>query len=206
MGESLLPLFPLQVVLFPRSSLPLTIFEERYKTLVAECLAKKGEFGITLVHENKLSEIGCTAVIVQVVRKYSDGRMDIIVEGKRRFKLTRYESDRAPYLVGTVEFLRTPREETDGILARETIELYNKLVAIVYNQRVPQLDPDLFQGEVSYVLAQKAGMDILQRQKLLESGSENDRLRMLRDYFKDVLPKLERIDEVERVIKGDGYL
>jgi len=59
---------------------------------------------------------------------------------------------------------------------------------------------------VHFVLAQKAGMDLLQRQRLLEMSSENERMEVLRVYFTDVIPRLERMEVVERVIRSDGYL
>ena len=84
MPDSLLPLFPLKVVLFPRTELPLHIFEERYKEMIGECVAEGTEFGIVLVLEQGLASTGCTAAIVDVIRKFPDGRMDILVRGQRR--------------------------------------------------------------------------------------------------------------------------
>ena len=60
--------------------------------------------------------------------------------------------------------------------------------------------------DLSFRLAQKAGMDVLERQKLLETESENDRLKLLRDHLEAVLPKLDQIEEIERVVRSDGYL
>ena len=73
MKELLLPLFPLQVVLFPRVILPLHIFEDRYKQMIGECLEKRWEFGVVLARDNSLENTGCTASISEVVRKYEDG-------------------------------------------------------------------------------------------------------------------------------------
>ena len=76
MSDALLPLFPLQVVLFPNSVLPLHIFEDRYKQLINECMAEKQEFGISLVQDNQVAKLGCTAIITQIMKKYDDERMD----------------------------------------------------------------------------------------------------------------------------------
>ena len=85
MQEELLPLFPLQVVLFPRTTLPLHIFEERYKQMVADVMRGKAEFGVVLAGEKGIVNTGCTASIEKVVKTYPDGRMDLLTVGRRRW-------------------------------------------------------------------------------------------------------------------------
>ena len=77
--EPLLPLFPLPLVLFPRTSLTLHIFEERYKEMIQDCLRKHSEFGVLFAYQDSVENIGCTASISQVMRRYPDGQMDILV-------------------------------------------------------------------------------------------------------------------------------
>src|SRR3712207_9452027 len=81
-----IPLFPLNVVLLPGAPLPLHIFEERYKQMVNECLESESEFGMVLADESGTRRGGCTAKIVELVERYEDGRMLILVEGLWRFK------------------------------------------------------------------------------------------------------------------------
>lgn len=206
MREELLPLFPLNVVLFPDALLPLHIFEDRYKALIAECVKEESEFGITLVHENQVSDVGCTARVAEVVHRYEDGRMDVIVEGRRRFRLLGYETDPRLFAVGRVTVLSSTPGEVDTVLARETRELYNRLVAVVYRGSVEELSPADARSELSFVMAQKAGLDLTARQHLLEQDSENDRLRALHRYLADVLPRLSKLDEIRRIIGSDGYM
>ncbi|HMK38660.1 MAG TPA: LON peptidase substrate-binding domain-containing protein, partial [Bacteroidota bacterium] len=78
MPETWLPLFPLNVVLFPRSALPLHIFEERYKVLINECVERGTPFGVALAREKGMADVGCSAVVSSVTRRYDDGRMDIV--------------------------------------------------------------------------------------------------------------------------------
>jgi Lon protease-like protein len=85
--SALLPLFPLNVVLLPGTPLPLHIFEPRYKELVAECLQDQKPFGVLRAKEEGIAEIGCTAEIISVIKKYPDGRMDIVTEGRERFEV-----------------------------------------------------------------------------------------------------------------------
>ena len=206
MSDEPLPLFPLQAVLFPGSSLPLHIFEERYKILIGESLRSGREFGITLATEKKIAEVGCTARVGAVARRYEDGRLDIVVAGVRRFRLRRYEQDRAPYLVGWVEYIPPSSQPADRGLSGDTIHLYNKLISIVYRGKIVAVRDDVQEEELSFRLAQKVGMDLTQRQVLLETESENGRLLILHQYLQDVIPKLEHREEIERVVRGDGYL
>ena len=93
--DALLPLFPLDVVLFPGTPLPLHIFEPRYKEMIGECLAQHRTFGVVRALEQGLAEIGCTAEIVTVVKEYPDGRLDLVTEGRQRFELLRVNQERS---------------------------------------------------------------------------------------------------------------
>jgi len=205
-GRTHLPLFPLQVVLFPGSRLPLHIFENRYKALVNECIRDDREFGIVLANGGEVAGVGCTARIVAVQKVYDDGRMDIVVEGDRRFRVHRFDPERAPYTVGEVEFFGPFTEHVDRSLVAETIRLYNELVTLVYNEKVERIDQSAAVPDLSFVIVQKAGMDVTQRQQVLEIPSETERLQLLRDYLQAVVPKLERAGEIERIVRSDGYL
>ena len=201
-----LGLFPLPLVLLPDSALPLHIFEERYKTLIGECIAGDLEFGINLVHEGKLSEVGCSAIVEKVVAKYDDGKMDIVIRGKRRYRVLKVESEARPYTLGDVQYLEAEKEGVDQQLAQEAIRLHNTVIGLVYNDTGHQVAIDSDAEQVSFLLAQKSGMDLLQRQSLLELTSENARLELLNTYFTAIIPKLETMEEVNRVVRSDGYL
>src|SRR5579871_5370478 len=103
MQQQLLPLFPLQVVLFPRTPLPLHIFEERYKQMIADVQKGHTEFGVVLAGEKGIVNTGCTATVEKVVKEYPDGRMDLVTLGRRRFEIMML-NDEKPYLRGVVEF------------------------------------------------------------------------------------------------------
>ncbi len=107
MQPHLLPLFPLQVVLLPGGELPLHIFEDRYKEMIGEVLrgelAFGNEFGVVLSSEKGIVNTGCTATVDQVLRRYPDGRMDILTRGRRRFEIVE-AGRRASFLRGSVDF------------------------------------------------------------------------------------------------------
>src|SRR5882672_10252089 len=98
------PLFPLDLVLLPDTPLPLHIFEPRYKEMVGECLRAREPFGVIRAAGNGIVRVGCTAEIVDVLRAYPDGRMDILTMGRRRFAVTDVDSER-DFLRGDIEYL-----------------------------------------------------------------------------------------------------
>jgi Lon protease-like protein len=206
MNEELLPLFPLHAVLFPNSALPLYIFEERYKLLIGKSVADGSSFGINLTEGKMVTAVGCSALVREVIRTYDDGRMDIVVEGCRRYRIGHYSKRPSPYLLGVVEYLEPVDEEPDSELACETVRLYKRLAEKVYTDGRFQVEADQSFGPLSFRLAQKAGMDLVQRQRVLEQDSENQRLEMIRSYLEHVLPKVERVEEIARIIRSDGYL
>src|SRR5690349_10455893 len=103
MPSRLLPLFPLQVVVFPRTRLPLHIFEDRYKEMIGDAIRDRSEFGIVLARENGIVNAGCTVTVEKVLKMYPDGRMDIVARGQRRFEIQRLDEDKE-YLQAEVEF------------------------------------------------------------------------------------------------------
>src|SRR5438067_10273239 len=101
----LLPLFPLEVVLLPGVPLPLHIFEPRYKEMITECLDQKKPFGVVRSKKEGIAEIGCTAEIITVTKKYSDGRIDIVTEGRGRFEVMQLNQERS-FLQAEVLYLQ----------------------------------------------------------------------------------------------------
>src|SRR3954449_729555 len=99
----LLPIFPLSLVLLPGMSVPLHIFEDRYKEMMGELIPAGGEFGIVLAKDNGIVNIGCTATVDQVVQRYPDGRLDVMTTGRRRFRIEDLDEEKA-YLRAEVEF------------------------------------------------------------------------------------------------------
>src|SRR6202022_1859875 len=103
MQAKLLPLFPLQVVVFPRTQLPLHIFEERYKEMVGNAIRDNSEFGIVLAKEEGIVNAGCTVAVEKVLEMYSDGRMDVLTRGQRRFEIESLNQEKS-YLQAEVSF------------------------------------------------------------------------------------------------------
>src|ERR1700748_153528 len=130
MQEELLPLFPLQVVLFPNTALPLHIFEERYKQMIADVQRGHTEFGVVLAGEKGIVNTGRTATVEKVLKKYPDGRMDLVTRGRRRFEIILLNDEKS-YLRGAVEYFDD--EATDPLppeVRKRVIDSYNDVLAL----------------------------------------------------------------------------
>ncbi|HTR82349.1 MAG TPA: LON peptidase substrate-binding domain-containing protein [Bacteroidota bacterium] len=201
-----LPLFPLKVVLFPGSLLPLHIFEERYKTLIRESMEEQAEFGINFFEEDKIEPVGCSAIVRETIKEYDDGRLDITVEGRSRFTLLRLLESESPYFVGEVSFFDDKPEKVNYTSRKRAIELYNRFVEVAFKGTVPPANTASSDTKVSFLLVQKAGMELKDRQKFLALELENERLNMLNRHFEAMVPLLSTREKFDRFVFNDGYL
>jgi ATP-dependent Lon protease len=202
-------LFPLGMVIFPGSSIPLHIFEPRYKQLVRLVVADNDVFGINLVNADKLHQIGCTVKVTQVVREYEDGRMDIVVTGQKRFFLQSMYEGKEPYYVGHVQYFEDSETVYDNALREECVALHNEIIGIVYpgsSGSAFLIHSTMVNNELAFVIAQKAGLELEQKQKMLEMRSEHQRLEFVRKVMHELLPDLRQKQQLQRVIMADGYL
>lgn len=197
-----LPLFPLGLVLYPRERLPLHIFEERYKELTHYCLEHDTPFGIVFAEDSTLATTGSTARIQEVVTRYDDGRMDILVEGEQRFRLEQvYE--RESYLTADVEMLDEAEPAMDVALKERVITQHMKLLELAGRTVRPSLYEDV--EYLSFVLAQNAGLDTAQKQEVLELDTEAERIRYLIRHFEALIPRIEQREDVRRRIQSNGH-
>ena len=189
-GPDVLPLFPLDSVLFPDMLMPLHIFEPRYRLLVGRSLGSDSPFGIVLTQEGQ--EVGPAAVphrigtLARIVAHAAlpDGRSLITVQGGRRFEIDSVTRDAEPYLVGHVRYLSDAPEESQRALANTVAEAYADYVVGVVaatggvRREVPIVDE--IQGgspcDVSFRVAAGLAIEDDERQTLLEATSAHDRL------------------------------
>jgi Lon protease-like protein len=180
-----LPLFPLHTVLFPGALLPLHVFEERYKEMVADCLGGDPRFGVLLISRGwevgatpEVYSIGCTARIVRVGR-YEDGRMDLVTVGMHRFRVLAVNHEK-PYLRADVEFLRDRRAGEEGLSATVA-----RIRELIHDLRAPLGLPDDPHGDLPddpVALSFIAGgldLPLHEKQRILESTSTRERLERL---------------------------
>lgn len=185
-----IPLFPLDLVLFPGAPLPLHIFEDRYREMIGECIRDKGEFGIVRARRDGLAIVGSTAAILSVTKRYPDGRLDILCRGECRFEIESLHDDRS-FLQAEVDLLRDEgpastrqQREQCAALHMEMIELSGESVF-----QFPSLDLD---RPVAFLLASMIPADLDFKQELLHLHSDGERTQRLIDFYQAILPKLHR--------------
>jgi Lon protease-like protein len=193
MGESIerFPLFPLGLVLLPGEVVPLHVFEQRYRTMIAECLESESEFGIVWLGDEVLHDVGCTAEITQVMEEMDDGRMNILVQGVTPFRLERRVDD-MDYPAGDVVLLDEEESADGGETSRAARVSYADLVERVTDSRPGE--SDLAELD-AYGMASTIAFENEAKQELLELRSESERLSRLATLC---VRALERYDYAEQ--------
>lgn len=197
----LLPLFPLEIVVFPGAPLPLHIFEPRYKEMIGECLSQNRAFGMVRAKENAVSAIGCSATILEIIKKYEDGRLDIAAKGAQRFEIIQVNQERS-FLQAEVAFFEDEPSIVNKNAADAAIQLHEKLFAVM-GQTI-EVDRDA--AYLSFRLAQDLPVDLDFKQTLLEMKSEAERIEILTEYYQATIPKIENSLRVRQRASGNGHV
>jgi Lon protease-like protein len=188
-------------VLFPRTVLPLHIFEERYKLMIGEALASHTEFGVVLSRGQNLATAGCTAAVTTLLKRYPDGRMDILTTGKHRFEILLLNEEQA-YLRAPVNYFDDKEEAEDPRLRDRALEAWQALRTVVTDERL--VEPQLEDPQVSFQIAQYLP-DLDFRQELLKLQSERERLKRLVEFLEEYVPRRRRIAHVNEVAPRNGH-
>ena len=194
------PLFPLGIVALPGELIPLHIFEERYKTMIDECIGHQREFGIVWLSDDGLREVGCACAIDQVLERMEDGRMKLIVRGTRPFRVLERQGH-LPYPAGVIEFVEDREDEVDVDLAKGAHEAYAELFKCA-TDRDP--DPEELAGMTAYGMAATVDFGLDAKQGLLDMRSENARLRLVTRLFRAAIKRLELVDKVQERARSNG--
>ncbi|MDQ6778060.1 MAG: LON peptidase substrate-binding domain-containing protein [Actinomycetota bacterium] len=194
------PLFPLGLVALPGELIPLHIFEQRYKTMMNECLQDDGEFGILWLSDEGLRENGCACEIDRVLERLDDGRMNILTRGTRVFRVLE-RREHLPYPAGTIEFLSDREETVDETLLAQAHEVYADLV-----KRATDRDPDAEELATmgAYAMAATVDFGLDAKQGLLDLRSENARLRLVTRLFRAALKRLDFVDRAQARARSNG--
>ena len=200
MSENRIPLFPLGLVLLPGMPLPLHIFEERYKRMIGECLSHGTAFGIVWFDGRTLHPVGCTARIIRVLRRYDDGRMDILVLGERRFATERTIEEK-PYLEADVAFIEdTEAASPDAETWRRVRGLLQQLEEGEWEEGAEE-DP----YRLSFAAPAIEGFTLAERQRILEMTSPAERLRVCAAALGRVIERARLTRQLKRIIGGNGH-
>jgi len=193
-------LFPLELVLLPTERVPLHIFEDRYKELIGECLASDGQFGLVFADERGLREIGTFATVTQVLERFDDGRLNILVEGRERFRLLELTRGRA-FHTGEVEPVGDEEEEPDAADVERSLEQFARLKELTESEVD---DPDPEAGLLSFQLAARVDFGAEVKQQLLEQRSEARRLHVVAELLENAVRTVALEQEVRERASGNG--
>jgi Lon protease-like protein len=208
--KRLLPLFPLQLVAFPGSAIPLHIFEDRYKEMVGEAEASGSEFGIVLAKEGGIVNAGCTVMVEAVLQRYPDGRFDVMARGQRRFEILSLDQEK-DYLRGEVEYFEdedsAPVHPELRKRASEALEKIRRALPELKENALKEnpLDPD--HPLLSFELAQE--VEDLDFQNMLQrSRSESERLRMFAEFAEGYIARRLYAEKKKRSapLNGSGHM
>jgi Lon protease-like protein len=194
------PLFPIGIVALPGEPIPLHIFEERYKTMMNECLREEREFGIVWLSDDGLREIGCACEIEQVLERMEDGRMNLLARGTRPFRVVERQGHLA-YPAGVVEFVADRDEPLDLELVRTAHEAYAKLVKLATDREPAERE---LSGMSAYRMAATVDFGLDAKQGLLDLRSENARLRLVTRLFRAAIKRLDFVDRAQARARSNG--
>ncbi len=194
------PLFPLGIVALPTESVPLHIFEDRYRRMIEHCLAERLEFGIVWLSDEELKRTGCACEIEQVLERMEDGRLNILTRGTRPFVLLERQ-DELPYPAGEVAFTDDDAEEPDEEAGGSARELYAELVMQATDK---ELGPEELAELDSYRMAATVEFEPEAKQELLEMRSENARLRLLATLLEAAIERLELLERAQVRAASNG--
>src|SRR5437764_12006945 len=164
-------LFPLGIVLLPTQRVPLHIFEPRYCELIGECLEEDAEFGMLYADEDGVREVGTLARVSEVLERFDDGRLNVVVEGGLRFRVERLTRGRS-FMTAVVETLEDDADAVEAEAAARAAGAFRALAALAGADPEP---PDETSLQLSYELAAQVELAPEAKQDLPESRSEQER-------------------------------
>jgi Lon protease-like protein len=194
------PLFLLPTVALPDELIPLHVFEERYKTLIGDCLEQERQFGILWLSDDGLREVGCAVRIERVLERMEDGRMNLLVRGTRPFRVVERQSH-LPYPAGVVEFVEDRDEAPDPELLEGAHRAYAELVQRA-TDRTPE-DSEL-KEMTAYAMAATVDFGLDAKQGLLDLRSEKARLRLVTRLFRAAMKRLDFVERANERARSNG--
>jgi len=210
-----LPLFPLNTVLFPGATLPLHIFEERYKLMIETCIEERRPFGVLLIRKGyevgemaEPFEVGTTAHIARV-DQLDEGRLNLMCLGGQRFRTVRVVSE-DPYLTGEVEMLETtasddPKAKELSDDAGSLFAEYVRLYLAMSNQWARSIEMPGQPDVLADFIGSRLGVNPRTKQRLLEELSARTRLalevQILGEAIREMTPRVEEA----RIMRWHGF-
>lgn len=197
-----LPLFPLEVVLYPNEVLPLHIFEDRYKAMIAQSIENETPFGVVLQTDGTMKEVGCTALVSKVTETFDDGSSNIIVTGQERFRISEVHHHHA-WMSADVEPVTDLKAAPNPGLVDRLIAQHIKLLELAGRTPSPSLYED--RDRLSFFVAHNAGLTLEQKQDVLETRAESMRVEYLIAHLERFIPAVEEAEHVRQKVRSNGH-
>lgn len=205
--NKVIPIFPLQLVVFPNSKYPLHIFEPRYKKMINKCLNDNSGFGIVASFVSRISDVGVYVRVKNVLRKYDNGEVDIVVQGVKRFLMNKTQTHPDGYYISDVKEYEDNSFEIDYSLVEELQTEFEEIVELANYKLEDAFWNNLKSAKLkSYKIDEKSGLSYEKQQELLILKKENDRLNYLIDYFNSIKDKISDAEALKKIIRNDGYI
>lgn len=201
--SDLLPLFPLPMMVLPSEVVALHIFEPRYREMVSHCRENPnptGDFVIQYREDERSCAYATAVSITRILEEHADGRVDVLVEGRRRVEV-RDPMQFHLYHSAKTSPVRDEEEDWDNDLANRVYALHRQLLVAVTGDE----PPDSFyaaEGGIAFRVAACAGMDFRSRFRLLKTRGENDRLRQVEEHLNTTLPEVRKALDTARNVAG----
>ncbi len=192
-------LFPLAVVLVPGELMPLHIFEQRYRTLIAETIEGERQFALLYADDDGAREVGCTADLVDVIERFDDGRMNIVVRGGEVVRVVEITHGH-PYMTGLVEPCRD--DLAHGEEAEQALELYQRMAELAGGE--PDAEVGRSGGALSWEILARVEFPPADKQRLLELRSESARLTELVGLLTSGLDRMAIVGEIRERAHRNG--
>jgi Lon protease-like protein len=197
-----LGLFPLGLVLLPGERVPLHVFEPRYKELIGECLEQERPFGVVLADDSGLHDVGTQASVTEVLERFDDGRLNIVVEGGERFRVLELTSGRS-FQTGEVEGVEDDEVGVDEQDAERAMALFRELRELVGSDVD---EPETGVPFLSFALASRVDFGVDPKQRLLELTSEADRLTLVIELLENALAAVRKEQARRELASRNGNL
>jgi len=198
-----IPIFPLEIVVYPGEQVNLHIFEDRYKQLINECYAEKKSFGIPAVINSSVAEFGTLVRITEIAEVYDDGRMDIHTQGISVFRILEVVKS-IPNKLYSGAIVNYPHNEEylQLNMMRQVISAIRELHKLLkINKDFKKADEQLS----SYDVAHHAGLTLQEEYELLGLFREDQRLEYLKRHLTKILPMVAGVESIKDKIKFNGH-
>jgi Lon protease-like protein len=199
---AVIPLFPLNLVLFPSVPLPLHIFEERYREMIQRCIEESIPFGVVYHKGESMETIGCSAVVQEVIKRYDDGRLDILSVGGERFEIESLDKS-GLYLEATVRYLPDDGECSDDSLAKDAV---NEILKYAFYAEVALDRTTLATLRPTQLAFLIAGIDVIgmeSKQELLTLNDPDERLKTAVEKLRHANRQLMAAAQLKKVTGTD---